>query len=136
LRIRGEPAQARQRLLELSPAAVCMENEPFVCSRLWRYAIDEYVATCCRVPIQDFIVGALQNNRGERRIERVTIQQAGGQTKAARWIGYMCCITGKKDTADTIPLSRALVHTIRGCSFELKRALDRHYRLIYLRQPL
>src|SRR5215472_11004078 len=28
------------------------------------------------------------------------------------------------------------MHTIRGCSFELKRALDRHYRPIDLRQPL
>ena len=130
-RIRGEPAQARQRLLELSPAAVRVENQPLVCSCLRRYAIDEYVATCCRVPIQDFIIGALQNDRGQRRIEGVTIEQAARQAKAARWIGYMCCITGKDDTADTIAVSRALVHAIRGCSFELVRALARQYLLVY-----
>ena len=42
----------------------------------------------------------------------------------------MRCIAGQDDAADTIPLRRALVHTIRGCSFELVVALAGQYRLI------
>src|SRR6516225_5490867 len=74
LRIRGEPAQARQCILELSAAAVGVENQPFVCSRLRRHAIDEHVTTGGRVAIQDLIISALQNDRGERRIKGVTIK--------------------------------------------------------------
>ena len=42
----------------------------------------------------------------------------------------------KHDTPDTVRLSRALVHAIRRGSFELIVGLTRHYRLVYLRQPL
>src|SRR5215475_14309651 len=72
--IRSEPAQYCQRFFELSPAAVRVENKPFICGRLWRYSIDEYVAACRRVAIQHFIVRAPQNNRGQRRIKGVTVK--------------------------------------------------------------
>src|SRR5262249_36833928 len=132
-RIRSEPAQARECLLELSPAAVRVKYESFVCNRLRRYALDEYCATRCRVPIQYLRIGAVQNDRGERRIQGVTIEQTRSQPEAARWIGYVRSVADKNYPAHTIGLCRTLVHAVRRCAFELIGALSRHDRLVHLR---
>src|SRR5262249_12371322 len=58
------------------------------------------------------------------------------EAKASGRIGYMWWITGKNHTADTVPFSRPLVRTIRGCSLESIRAVVREYRLVYVRQAL
>src|SRR2546425_3689498 len=41
-------------------------------SRLWRCAVDKRVATRRRIAIQHFFIGALENDRGQRRSEEHT----------------------------------------------------------------